>query len=321
MLLHNKNGIEKIVNIDNEGYGSAKSNLKDIAGDRRYSYLKANIASSDDLRQVFDSVDIDTIVNFAAETHVDRSISNPSSFFDSNIRGCFNLLELSRLNDVETFVQVSTDEVYGDITGKQNVDEAAPLEPNSPYSASKASADLLVRSYTSTYGLKAMITRSSNNFGSNQFPEKLIPKAIIRSLNNLSIPVYGDGKQIREWIFVVDNAEAILSVIENGHPGEIYNISASNAMSNIDLINKIGNLLLQKTGTRIKIEYVSDRPGHDKRYALDSSKIKDQLGWQPKHPFEEALSSTIDWYLANDWWWKPLLSQQVLHPEPWKLTW
>jgi len=220
------------------------------------------------------------------------------------------------------FVQISTDEVYGDATGDKHLDEDSPLAPNSPYSASKAAADLLTRAYNKTYGLKTIITRCSNNFGPNQFPEKLIPKAVISALKGIPIPIYGDGSQVREWIYVDDHVDAILKVITKGKLGEIYNISSSYEMSNIDLVTKIKDIIQSSNGgINVQIKHVEDRPAHDRRYSLDSSKIKKDLGWRPSFSFDLALEQTVKWYTINDWWWTPLLKDKVLDYHPWKKDW
>jgi dTDP-glucose 4,6-dehydratase len=313
--------ISSVINIDSMGYGSNPSNLKDL-NDIRYEYIKGNIINKNELESSVGMKDIDIIVNFAAETHVDRSISNPTDFVDSNVIGVLSLLEFCRSHDIELFVQISTDEVYGDATYTHRFDEDSPLKPNSPYSASKASADLLTRAYNKTYGIKTIITRCSNNYGPNQFPEKLIPKTIIRVLKGLPVPLYGDGKQIREWIYVKDHINAISEVINNGIPGEIYNITSSNEISNVELVTKIGKILHRyNPATNLRIEHVQDRPGHDRRYTLNSSKIKKELKWEPAYSFESSLDETVKWYINNESWWTPLLNSNVLGIQPWKGDW
>jgi dTDP-glucose 4,6-dehydratase len=320
-ILSKEYSFSSIINVDFMGYGSNLNNLKDIT-DTRYRYVNTNINNKEALQALAKTTEISMIVNFAAETHVDRSISNPTEFIDSNINGVVSLLEFCRLNDVQLFVQISTDEVYGDAAGRKHLDEDSPLRPNSPYSASKAAADLLTRSYNKTYGLKTIMTRCSNNFGPNQFPEKLIPKAIIRALKGLPIPIYGDGSQIREWIYVSDHVDAILKVITKGKPGEIYNITSSHEMSNIDVVSKIRDILHSShIGKDVRIKHVQDRPAHDRRYSLNSSKLKKDLGWRPSFSFDSALEQTVKWYINNDWWWKPLLKDKVLDFQPWKIDW
>jgi dTDP-glucose 4,6-dehydratase len=311
-----------IVNIDYKSYGSNLDNLKEIVTDKRYKYIEANITNEESLERLTDIGDIDIIVNFAAETHVDRSISNPKAFLNSNVNGVVSLLEFCRLHEVPLFIQISTDEVYGEVAEGMHLDEDAALNPNSPYSASKASADLLTRAYNRTYGLKTIITRCSNNFGPNQFPEKLIPKVITRALRGLSIPIYGDGMQIREWIYVDDHVNAILKVIMSGKAGEIYNISSSAETSNIDVVNKIGNIMQSiKPDIEFRVDYGEDRPAHDRRYSLDCSKIKRELAWKPEYSFDFSLEQTIKWYTKNEWWWAPLMTDSLVSPQPWKVEW
>jgi dTDP-glucose 4,6-dehydratase len=316
-----------VINIDFMGYGANINNLNDIVDadktkKRYYRFIQSNIDNKETLESIANGFDIDVIVNFAAETHVDRSISNPTAFVASNINGVISLLEFCRLHDVPLFVQISTDEVYGDVQEGMHLDEDSPLRPNSPYSASKASADLLTRAYNKTYGLKTIITRCSNNFGPNQFPEKIIPKAIIRSVKGLPIPIYGDGKQTREWIYVEDSVDAVLKVITKGRPGEIYNISSTSGISNIELVNKIGRLLHGiNSEIQVQIDHVHDRPGHDRRYSLDCSKIKKEIGWDAKQSLDSGLEETIKWYINNDWWWRPLLTDELLSSQPWELEW
>jgi dTDP-glucose 4,6-dehydratase len=320
-ILSKENSFESIINVDFMGLGSNVNNLKGIT-DTRYSYINTNINNKEALKTLAKKKEINIIVNFAAETHVDRSIANPTEFIDSNVNGVVSLLEFCRLNDIQIFVQISTDEVYGDATGREHLDEDSPLMPNSPYSASKAAADLLTRAYNKTYGLKTMITRCSNNFGPNQFPEKLIPKTIIRALKGLPIPIYGNGTQIREWIYVSDHVDAILQVITKGKLGEIYNITSSHEMSNIDVVTRIGDILRNSNvGINFRIEHVKDRPAHDRRYSINSSKIKKDLGWSPSFTFDFALEQTVRWYINNDWWWAPLLKNEILDFHPWKVDW
>jgi dTDP-glucose 4,6-dehydratase len=321
-ILSNKDSdIRSVTNIDFMGYGSNLLNLKGLT-DARYKYIKNNIADKNKIESELMTKDIDTVVNFAAETHVDRSISNPTDFIDSNINGVISLLEFCRIHDVELFVQISTDEVYGDSIGGENFIESSPLRPNNPYSASKASADLLTSAYNKTYGIKTIITRCSNNYGPNQFPEKLIPKTTIRILKGLPVPLYGDGKQTREWIYVKDHVNAINMIINNSRIGEIYNISSSNLISNIELITAIGEIIKKyNPNLNLRIEHVEDRPGHDKRYSLDTSKIRQKLGWKPVYSFESSLEETIRWFINNEWWWAPLLNSNVLDMQPWKSNW
>jgi len=257
------------------------------------------------------------VVNIAAETHVDRSIADPASFIQNNTIGAFTVLEAVRKRNRKVkFIQVSTDEVYGEII-KGSFKESDMPKPSNPYSASKAAADMFVIAYHKTYSLNVAITRCTNNYGLYQFPEKLIPKTIIRALKNLPIPVYGSGKNIRDWIYVQEHCEAIDLVLRKGQPGEIYNISSGNELTNIEIVTKIVDLLDKP---KDMITFVEDRPGHDVRYSLDSSKIRSKLGWKPKFSFEKALKETVNWYLNNEWWWKPLATEKILHPTPWKLA-
>ena len=315
-LVLSKHPDYKIVNIDKMGTGSNLANLRGVEKDSRYLFIKGDISDLNLMLKVVK--DVEAIVNLAAETHVDRSISNPSLFFESNTVGVFTILEAMRkVNKEARLVHVGTDEVYGDIL-RGSFREDAPLKPSSPYSASKAAADMFILAYHRTYGLDVVITRCTNNFGPYQFPEKLIPKTILRASMNLKIPIYGSGKNVRDWIYVLDHCEALDTVLEKGRSGEIYNISAGNELTNLEVVRKILKIMNKDESL---IEFVEDRPGHDVRYSLDSSKIRKELGWKPKHDFEEALKQTVEWYLKNEWWWKPLATEQILHPTPWKLKW
>lgn len=300
----------EITVVDALKYGSNENNLRDLD----YNLVKGDIGDFDLMTELIKKAD--AVVNFAAETHVDRSISNPYAFIESNVIGTYTILEAMRkVNPEAKFVQVSTDEVYGDIE-KGSFHEGNRLKPSSPYSASKASADMLVLAYTRTYGLNATITRCTNNYGCYQFPEKLIPKAIIRANLNMKIPIYGTGKNIRDWIYVKDHCEALHVILKKGELGEIYNISSREEIANLEVVNEI----LAIMGKSDLIEFVEDRPGHDIRYSLDSSKMR-RLGWKPGHRFKEGIKETVEWYLTNEWWWKPLADETVLHPTPWKLRW
>lgn len=306
----------EVINVDAMKYGSNPANLKDVENDERYSFIKGDISDYKLMSKLVRDVDI--VINFAAETHVDRSISNPQSFLQSNVVGIFTILEaLRRENPEAKLVHISTDEVYGDIlNGSFREDDR--LKPSSPYSASKAAADMFVLAYVRTYGLHAMITRCTNNYGPYQFPEKLIPKTIIRASMGLKVPIYGTGKNVRDWIYVLDHCEAINLVMREGEKGEIYNISSGEEKTNLEVVKTILDLMGKDDSL---IEFVEDRPGHDMRYSLDSSKIREELGWKPKHSFEEGIRETVKWYLQNEWWWKPLADERVLHPTPWKLRW
>lgn len=302
----------KIINIDAEVLGSNKKNLLHIKN-KNYKYFKANITNKKLLEKLIPQVD--SVINFAAESHVDRSIRDSEPFLKSNILGVYSILDIIRKNSKNTkFLQISTDEVFGSMT-KGSAKEGNIFHPSNPYSASKASAELIIESYIKTYDLDIMITRCTNNFGPRQFPEKLIPKTIIRSIKNLKIPIYGTGKNIRDWLYVGDHCSAISKILLNGKSGESYNISGNNLFSNIQLVKKI---LKNLDKSEELIDYVIDRPGHDLRYSLDSSKIRHKLGWKPKQKFDDSLSETIDWYLENKSWWKNLATEQMLSPTPWK---
>ena len=287
---------DEIINFDNLVLGSNKKNLENIEK-KNYKFIEGDITNSNTINQIAN--DVDVIVNFAAETHVDRSISNPKPFLETNIL-------------------VSTDELYGDAENQDAFKEDSILKPSNPYSATKASADHLVGSYARTYGTKCIITRCTNNFGPYQFPEKLIPKTIIRAKKDLKVPLYGDGNQIRSWIFVLDHVSAIESLITKGTPGQTYNITAWNEISNKTITGKILNLMGKSNDL---IEYVDDRPGHDKRYSIDSSKIQNDIGWKPAYDFDNALKQTVDWYMENNDWWEPLADEKTLHPQPWTINW
>jgi dTDP-glucose 4,6-dehydratase len=304
-----------IINLDKLSYGSNPANLADIPTGPRYRFVKGDINDVTLMRN--ESENAEAIVNIAAETHVDRSISNPRSFFEANTVGVLNLLEACRTHDV-TFLQVSTDEVYGSAGELYAFKEGDPLNPSSPYAASKAAADLLVNAYHKTYGLRAFITRCTNNFGPYQFPEKLIPKTVIRAHLGLKIPVDGSGWQVRDWIHVRDHCEALDLVLRKASSGEIYNIAGGNQVANVQVVEKI----LQIMGKPISlIEHVEDRPGHDFRYSLDASRITKNIGWKPKRSFDEALDETVKWYVENESWWRPLIDDKILSPTPWKESW
>jgi len=310
----NKNPNDQIVNLDNLTTGSNVKNLEKI-DESNYQFINGDIKNHETVNKITN--DIDVIVNFAAETHVDRSISNPKQFLETNILGTYTLLEAAKKRET-LFVHVSTDEIYGDAVNQDSFSEKSILKPSNPYSASKAAADHLVSSYVRTYGTKCIITRCTNNFGPYQFPEKLIPKTIIRAQKNLKVPLYGDGNQIRSWIYVLDHVSAIESLITKGDPGETYNITSWNEISNKTIVGKILSIMGKSNDL---IEYVGDRPGHDKRYSIDSSKIQNEIGWKPAYDFDNAIKQTVDWYLKNKDWWEPLADEKMLHPQPWTLSW
>jgi len=306
----------QITNIDALKYGSNPSNLRDAEKDQRYRFVKGDIADYTLASNLMK--DADAIVNFAAETHVDRSISAPEAFLHSNVTGVFTLLEaLRKTNPAARLVHISTDEVYGDIM-KGSFRESDALRPSSPYSASKAAADAFVLGYSRTYGLNASITRCTNNYGPYQFPEKLIPKTIIRASMDLKIPIYGSGKNIRDWICVHDHCRAVETVLKSGLPGEIYNVSSGQEKNNLEVVRTILESLGRDDGS---IEFVEDRPGHDVRYSLDSSKLQQELGWRPEKSFEQGIAESVRWYQENENWWKPLADQKTLSPTPWRLAW
>ena len=294
-----------IVNLDKLTYAGNLENLAGFLEHKNHKFIKGDICDGELIAKIIDEYQINAIINFAAESHVDRSISEPKIFIDTNISGTLTLLEAARDKKLERFIQISTDEVYGELGPKGMFTEQTPLSPNSPYSASKASSDLLVRAFGHTWGVKYNITRCSNNYGEYQFPEKMIPLMINNALNDKDLPVYGDGLNVRDWLYVYDHCAAIWQVLEKAEPGEIYNIGGCNEKTNLEVIGLILNRL-QKPQTLIK--FVKDRPGHDRRYAIDASKIKKELGWEPSVKFEEGIVKTIDWYLQNQVWLKNVVS-------------
>ena len=305
----------KILNLDILTIGSNLENLKNIQNNPNYKFLKEDIRNESAIDSLIK--DTDVVVNFAAESHVDRSIANPKPFLETNILGTYSILEAVRKYDKQ-FIHVSTDEVYGDAKDKASFDESSQINPSNPYAATKAAADHLVTSYYRTYGINCITTRCTNNFGPNQFPEKLIPKTIIRLQENLKVPLYGDGSQIRSWIYVYDHVQAIESLISKGKAGQVYNITAYEEITNKTIVEKILDILEKPHSM---IEYVGDRPGHDKRYSIDCTKIESQTGWRPQYDFDDALKQTVQWYLQNQSWWGPLVDENTLHPQPWTLSW
>ena len=287
----------EIVVLDKLTYAGRIENLQDVMD--KITFVKGDICNREDVEKVGDC---DVIFNFAAETHVDRSIINAGVFVKTDVIGTYTLLEYARKNDIEKYIQISTDEVYGSIE-KGSFKETDMLDPSSPYSASKAGADSLVRAYYKTYGLPVLTTRSSNNFGPYQYPEKLIPVLILNALHDKPLPIYGEGKNVRDWIYVLDNCEGIDFVFQKGKAGEVYNIGAGDERTNIEIANIVLKAL-NKTESLIK--FVEDRPGHDFRYSLNTEKIK-KVGWKPKYKFEDAFKETIKWYVENEWWWKALV--------------
>jgi len=294
-----------IVNLDKLTYAGNLQNLKSIEHHPNYDFIKGDIVNDELVSYVFQKYEITHVINFAAESHVDRSILGSEIFFRTNVLGTNVLLENAKRFGVEKFVQISTDEVYGSLGPEGQFEETTPLQPNSPYAASKASADMMALAFHRTYNVPVVITRCSNNYGPYQFPEKLIPLMILNSLKSKKLPVYGDGLNVRDWIYVIDHNKAVELVLEKGKLGEVYNIGANTEKPNIEIVK----LILNQVGkTEDLIEYVKDRPGHDRRYAINSSKIKNEIGWQPEHSFKNALRSTVNWFIENEKWWKEIIS-------------
>lgn len=314
----------KIINVDSLTYAGNLENLKEIENNDNYTFIKADIRDDEIIYDIFSKYSIDTVVHFAAESHVDRSIEDPQIFLTTNVIGTQVLLDCAKqhwkINKEDKyctkykegvkFLHVSTDEVYGALGKTGMFTETTPLSPNSPYSASKASSDMLVRAYSETFGLPINITRCSNNYGPYQFPEKLIPLMINNSQNEKDLPVYGDGMQIRDWLHVSDHCEAIDTVLHKGKLGEVYNIGGNNEKANIEIVK----LIIKTLGkSQSLIKYVQDRPGHDRRYAIDNTKITTELGWKPKYTFENGIKETIEWYLDNGNWLKNVTSGDYLN--------
>lgn len=299
----------RIINVDKLTYAGNLENLKDIEANSNYTFVKADICDVDAIDGILSTYKANYIINFAAESHVDRSIEDPSIFLKTNILGTQVLLDVARKYGVKKFVQISTDEVYGSLGPTGYFTEDTPLSPNSPYSASKASADMLVMAYYRTYGLPVNITRCSNNYGPYQFPEKLIPLFITNALSDKELPLYGDGKNIRDWIYVEDHCSAVDMVLHKGVEGEVYNIGGRSEKANIEITELILDYL-GKPHTLIK--YVKDRLGHDRRYAIDCSKIERELGWKPTYSFEDGMKKTIRWYIDNQPWWEKIKSSEYM---------
>lgn len=294
-----------VINLDKLTYAGNLDNLKDVEKNSNYKFVRGDIADSPLVEELMK--DVDYVINFAAESHVDRSIGSPDDFIKTDIYGTFVLLESARKNPVKKFIQISTDEVYGSIE-KGSFTETDPLMPSSPYSASKAGADRLAFSYFVTYNIPIIITRCSNNFGPYQYPEKLIPLFVTNAIEDKQLPLYGDGKNVRDWIHVHDHCDAIDFVLHNGTDGEVYNIGGKNEKNNLEITDLI---LKGLDKPKSLVKYVKDRPGHDRRYSLNCNKIS-ALGWDPGYTFEEAMQSTIAWYKENDWWWKKIKSGEYL---------
>ena len=297
----------KVVNLDSLTYAGNLENLQGFIDHPRHLFVKGDICDASLLKQVVEEQHIDAIINFAAESHVDRSLVEPGIFIQTNVMGTLTLLRIALEKQLERFVQVSTDEVYGSLGSKGFFTETTPLSPNSPYSASKASADMLVQAFGHSWGLRYNITRCSNNYGPYQFPEKMIPLMINNALNDKELPVYGDGLYIRDWLYVYDHCTAIWKVLTEAAPGTIYNIGGNNEKTNLEVVG----LILKRLGKpETLIRHVKDRPGHDRRYAIDSSKIMSDLNWRPSVCFEDGILKTIDWYLSSTDWLNHIVSGQ-----------
>jgi dTDP-glucose 4,6-dehydratase len=294
-----------VVNLDKLTYAGNLENLAGLLDHPNHKFVKGDICDGALVEQIIADHNVDAIVNFAAESHVDRSITGPKAFVETNVTGTLTLLEAARDKKLERFIQVSTDEVYGALGPQGKFTEQTPLAPNSPYSASKAAADLLVKAFGHTWGVRYNITRCSNNYGPYQFPEKLIPLMINNALNNKELPVYGDGLYVRDWLYVYDHCTAIWQVLTKAPPGEVYNIGGCSEKTNLEVVD----LILNRLGKpKSLIKHVTDRPGHDRRYAIDAGKIISELGWQPLVSFEDGINKTIDWYLQNQNWLRSIVS-------------
>jgi len=319
-----KNKNDLIIGVDALTYAGNIINLEKEIENGDIIFYKADIRDRDKVEEIFYKHNVEVVVNFAAESHVDRSIHNPQIFLETNVLGTHTLLEVARKkwccngkwDEDKLFLQISTDEVYGSLGPQGYFTEETPLDPHSPYAASKAAADLIVKSYSDTYGMPVNITRCSNNYGPYQFPEKLIPLMIWNALNHKELPIYGDGRQIRDWLHVRDHCEAIELVIKRGKRGEVYNIGGNNEWKNIEIVKKLIKILRQKTGDygigEHLIKHVPDRLGHDRRYAIDASKIRKELGWEPKINFEQGINITVEWYLQNIDWVKSVITGEYL---------
>lgn len=290
---------KQLVVLDKLTYAGNLANLADVEADPRYRFVRGDINDASLVDEL--AANVDAIVNFAAESHVDRSIEAPDAFIQTDVHGTFTLLEAARRHRHAAYLQVSTDEVYGDVAAGSSR-EADAVRPRSPYAASKAAADLLALAYATTYGLPARVTRGSNTFGPHQYPEKVIPLFVTNAIDRQPLPLYGDGRQVRDWLYLEDHCSAIRLVLDRGADGEVYNIGGGNPRTNLELTHRILALLDRPVDL---IRYVPDRPGHDRRYSVDSSKLH-RLGWQPEHAFDDALASTVDWYRTHPDWWRPL---------------
>ncbi|HEY2029986.1 MAG TPA: dTDP-glucose 4,6-dehydratase [Myxococcales bacterium] len=294
-----------VVNLDKLTYAGNAESLGDLKDDPKHVFVRGDIANAELVEHLFKTWRIDAVLNLAAESHVDRSILGPGIFVETNVSGTQVLLECARQAKVSRFVQISTDEVYGSLGATGKFSEESPLKPSSPYSASKTAADLLVLAYGHTFRMDVVVTRCSNNYGPYQFPEKLIPLMIANALEGKKLPVYGDGQQVRDWIHVEDHCHALLAALEQGNAGEVYNVGSDNEWPNLQIVERLLQILGK--GTEL-IEYVKDRPGHDRRYAIDARKAHAQLGWAPRIPFAHGLMQTVEWYLQNRGWWERVRS-------------
>ena len=294
-------GAEPVVNLDKLTYAGNAESLADLRDDPKHVFVRGDIANAELVEHLLRNHPVDAILNLAAESHVDRSIVGPGIFVETNVSGTQVLLECARQAKVKRFVQVSTDEVYGSLGATGKFTESSPLRPSSPYSASKAAADLLALAYAHTYGMEVMVTRCSNNYGPYQFPEKLIPLMIANALEDRRLPVYGDGLQVRDWIHVEDHSRALLAALEQGKKGEVYNFGSDNEWPNLEIVSRLLEILGKG---RELIEHVKDRPGHDRRYAIDASRARRELGWSPRIPFAQGLEQAVRWYQQNRGWWE-----------------
>jgi len=300
----------RVVNLDKLTYAGNAESVAELEGNPRYRFVRGDIANGELVAEIVRSEGIDAVMHLAAESHVDRSILSPAIFIETNVRGTQVLLEAARELRVKRFLHVSTDEVYGSLGPTGLFTEETPLAPSSPYSASKAGSDLLALAYAHTFGLPVVVTRCSNNYGPYQFPEKLIPLMIANALEDKPLPVYGDGLNVRDWIHVEDHCRGLLAALEQGQAGQVYNFGASSERRNIEIVKGVLRLLGKPESL---IQYVKDRPGHDRRYAIDSAKARRDLGWAPRHQFEEALAATVQWYREHRGWWERIRTGEYLH--------
>ncbi|NVJ25179.1 dTDP-glucose 4,6-dehydratase [Myxococcus sp. AM011] len=298
-----------VVNLDLLTYAGNLENLSDLEGDPRHVFVRGDISDRSLVEPLLSTHAIDAVLHLAAESHVDRSILGPEVFITTNVLGTQRLLEACRAQRVKRFVMVSTDEVYGSLGPTGAFTESSPLQPSSPYSASKTSSDLVALAYHHTFGMDVVVTRCSNNYGRYQFPEKLIPLMVVNALHDKPLPVYGDGANVRDWLHVEDHCQALLRALEQGRAGEVYNIGGGAERRNIDIVKAILGLVGKPESL---IQYVKDRPGHDRRYAIDPSKIRAELGWTPAHTFEQALAETVRWYVDHPTWWTRVMSGEYL---------